>query len=55
MAGTIGARGNDGVGIAGVTWSTSLMALRILDNSGVGSVSAAISAYALAARDGARV
>ncbi len=55
VAGTIGARGNDGVGIAGVTWSTSLMALRILNNNGVGSVSAAISAYALAARDGARV
>jgi subtilisin family serine protease len=55
VAGTIAARGNDGVGIAGVSWSAGLMPLRVLDNAGRGSVSNTLSAYALAARDGARV
>jgi subtilisin family serine protease len=55
VAGTIAARGNNGVGVAGVSWTTSLMPLRVLDNAGRGFVSNTLSAYALAARDGARV
>src|SRR6185312_11975374 len=51
----IGARGNDGNGVVGVSWSTSLMALRVLDASGSGLVSNAITAYSFAARSGARI
>jgi subtilisin family serine protease len=55
VAGTIGARGNDGNGVAGVSWSTSLMPLRVLDANGSGYVSDAITAYSFAARSGARI
>jgi subtilisin family serine protease len=55
VAGTIGARGNDGLGVAGVSWSTGLMPLRVLDSSGNGSLANVISAYGYAAAHGARV
>lgn len=32
VAGVIGAKGNNGIGIAGVSWSTQLMNLRAMDN-----------------------
>lgn len=32
VAGTIGAIGGNGIGVAGINWHTSLMSLRILDN-----------------------
>jgi thermitase len=37
VAGTIGARGNNGVGVTGVNWQVSLMPVRVLDASGSGS------------------
>jgi subtilisin family serine protease len=43
-AGTIGAVGNNGVGVAGVNWTTSLMGLKFLDKNGSGSLANAISA-----------
>ncbi len=55
VAGTIGARGDDGVGVSGVAWSMRLMPLRILDRAGNGSVSDEIDAFARAAASGARV
>jgi subtilisin family serine protease len=55
VAGTIAARGNDGFGVTGVGWTTRVMALRVLDNSGEGFVSDAVSAYGFAASHGARV
>ena len=55
VAGTIAARGNDGNGVAGVSWSTSLMPLRVLDAGGSGYVSDAVTAYSFAARSGARI
>jgi subtilisin family serine protease len=55
VAGTIGARGNDGIGVSGVSWSTRLMALRVLDSSGNGLLSNVISAYGYAAAHGAKV
>jgi len=50
VAGIIGAVGNNGLGIAGVCWDVSLMALRMLDESGNGVTSDAIEAinYAMA-------
>ncbi|MGQ0637556.1 MAG: S8 family serine peptidase [Planctomycetaceae bacterium] len=44
VAGTIGAVGNNGVGIAGVNWNVSLMALKFMSASGSGYVSDAIEA-----------
>ena len=42
VAGTIGAVGNNGVGVAGVNWNVRIMALKFLDACGSGSTSAAI-------------
>ncbi|HBJ38596.1 MAG TPA: hypothetical protein DDZ51_28375, partial [Planctomycetaceae bacterium] len=44
VAGTIGAIGNNGTGVVGVNWQTSLMSLRILDNNNQGDSGAAIRA-----------
>jgi subtilisin family serine protease len=55
VAGTIAARGNDATGVAGVSWTAGLMALRVLDDDGSGYVSDVLTAYAYAARSGARV
>lgn len=54
VAGTIGARGNDGVGVAGVNWSVSLMALRA--GSDIGLVDEdIIEAFEYACQNGATV
>ena len=45
-AGSIAAIGNNGVGIAGVTWSSNIMPLKILNSGGGGYTSDAISAFA---------
>lgn len=44
VAGTIGAKGNNGKGVAGVNWNCKIVALRIANNAGSISSSAAISA-----------
>ncbi len=44
VSGTIAAVGNNGVGIAGVTWSTKIMPLKFLGADGSGSTADAISA-----------
>jgi subtilisin family serine protease len=44
VSGTIGALGNNAVGVAGVNWTTSIMGLKFLDSSGTGTVSDAIDA-----------
>ncbi|WP_439545612.1 S8 family serine peptidase [Sandarakinorhabdus sp.] len=44
VAGTIGAMGNNGIGVAGVNWTVQMVALKSLPNSGSGTISAAISA-----------
>lgn len=55
VAGTIGARGDDRTGVAGVGWSTQLMALRVFDETGAGTVADLVQAYAYAGRKGASV
>ncbi|HEY8460808.1 MAG TPA: S8 family serine peptidase, partial [Blastocatellia bacterium] len=42
VSGTIGARGNNGVGVVGVNWTTSVMGLKFLSASGSGSTANAI-------------
>ena len=44
VAGTIGAVGNNGVGVAGVNWESSIMGLKFLDATGTGATSDAIEA-----------
>jgi len=44
VAGIIGAVGNDGVGVTGVAWRVSIMALRIQDDRGAGTSSAVVAA-----------
>ncbi len=43
VAGTIGAVGNNGVGVVGVNWNVSLMSLKFIDESGRGSISDAVA------------
>lgn len=43
VAGTIGARGNNGIGVVGVNWSVQLMACKFLDSYGWGDDSDAIT------------
>jgi subtilisin family serine protease len=47
-AGTIGAVGNNGLGVAGVCWQVSLVALKFLDSSGHGPTSDAAEAVSYA-------
>ena len=44
VAGTIGANGNDGIGVVGVNWNVSLVPLKFLDASGSGSLADATRA-----------
>jgi large repetitive protein len=55
VAGTVAARGDNGTGVTGVAWHAGLMALRVLDEKGSGTVADAIEAYAYAGGEGARV
>jgi len=54
VAGTIGAVGNNGTGIAGVNWTASMMGLKFLGASGSGSTSDAIAAIEFAIQTKAR-
>lgn len=44
VAGTIGATGNNGVGVVGVNWNVKMMALKFLDASGNGDTADAVAA-----------
>ncbi len=45
VAGTIGATGNNGVGVVGVSWSVSIIAVKFLDADGSGWTSDAVKAF----------
>lgn len=55
VAGTIGAVGNNGTGMAGVNWACSLMAVKGLDDGGSGYDSDLAQGIRYAADNGARV
>ncbi|MBI3944956.1 MAG: S8 family serine peptidase [Armatimonadetes bacterium] len=55
VAGTIGASGKDGSGVAGVNWEIRLMALKFLDERGMGTVAGAAEALAYARSFGVRI
>jgi subtilisin family serine protease len=44
VAGTIGAKGNNALGVVGVNWKASIMALKFMDASGTGTTADAIAA-----------
>jgi subtilisin family serine protease len=55
VAGTIGAAGNNGVGVAGVNWHVRLMPLKFISAGGTGTTADAVSAVLYAADKGATV
>jgi subtilisin family serine protease len=55
VAGTIGAVGNNGIGVAGVNWNVKIMPLKFLNASGSGSTSVAISCLNYAVSKGVKV
>ena len=55
VAGTIGAAGNNGVGVAGVNWNVHLMPIRVLDGDGRGSSANITSGFYYACTHGARI
>ena len=44
VAGTIGAVGNNGLGVAGINWNVKMIPVKALDSSGSGNLSSVISA-----------
>lgn len=55
VAATIGAVGNNSIGTTGVCWNAKIMALRVLDSTGIGSTSAIIQGINFAVSHGAKV
>lgn len=55
IAGTIGGRGNNTLGVVGVAWRAKMMALKFLDPTGNGSISDAIQCIDYARIHGAKV
>ncbi|HLB33692.1 MAG TPA: S8 family peptidase [Chthoniobacterales bacterium] len=54
-AGTIGAVGNNGIGISGVAWKVQLMACKLFDSHGNGTTDDAIACIDYARNHGARI
>lgn len=55
VAGTVGAVGNNGVGVTGIAWNVRLMGLRFIGTSGGGSISDAIVCIEYAVDHGAHI
>lgn len=54
-AGIIGARGDDGIGLAGVCWKVKLMAVRVLDATGSGTLAGIAQGIDFAVANGAHI
>ncbi len=55
VSGTLGAVGDNGIGIVGVNWEVSIMALKFLDASGSGSLDDALGCILYGVNNGAKV
>ncbi|MCP4536698.1 MAG: S8 family serine peptidase [Chloroflexi bacterium] len=54
-AGTIGARGNNSVGVTGVSWDVQLVAIKFLNSNDLGSISGAVEAIQYAIDHGVHI
>jgi large repetitive protein len=55
VAGTIGASGNNGLGVTGVAWNAQILPIRVLNADGDGTLVDVIAAYEYADDQGAKV
>jgi len=55
VAGVIAARGNNGMGVSGVTWQAQIMALRVLNDRGEGKINDVVRAIDYAINNGADI
>ena len=55
VAGTVGARGGNGLGVAGVAWNVKMIPLKFLSATGSGTTSDAIAAVRYSTDNGARI
>jgi subtilisin family serine protease len=55
VAGILGARSNNGAGIAALCWTVKMMPLKIIDADGVGTVAREVEAIEYAVENGARI
>jgi len=55
VSGTIAARGNNGLGVTGVSWHSKIVALKFLDDTGYGDTSDAVAALDYAVANGIRI
>ena len=55
VAGTIGAVGNNGVGVVGVNWNVQIMAVKFIAANGRGSIADAVDAIRYAVDNGAKL
>ncbi|MEA5530651.1 S8 family serine peptidase, partial [Dolichospermum sp. UHCC 0684] len=55
VSGTIAGKGNNGVGVTGVAWNAKIMPLKFLNDSGSGTLSAAILAINYATAKGVKI
>lgn len=55
VAGTIGAIGNNGIGVSGIAWGVKIMALKFMDSTGSGMLSDAVAAIDYARANGAKI
>ena len=55
VAGTVGAVGNNGIGVVGVAWDVQIMACKFLDTNGIGTIDGAIACLDFARSHGANV
>ncbi len=55
VAGIIGAKGNNGIGVAGLAWNVKLLAVKVLGDNGQGSTAAVMKGIQYAADMGAQV
>ncbi len=54
-AGTIGAIGNNGIGVAGINWNVKLMAVKCMNSGGSGFISDAVDAIYYSTQQGVRL
>lgn len=54
-AGTVGAKGNNGVGVAGVAWNVSILPVKVLDGYGSGTLASVAAGINYATARGAKI